>query len=178
MSRLVRWLRLDDRTRTRWSLSSTVSGVAALTVGSYAVLAFDRFGLQGFSEPRGPARLVLVGFYGWIGLTVAAWLTAGRSIRGPGTLSRLFRLLGHAHVPLLALAVVIQGLSITGQIQGPARTVAIFTILFWMPAMLVKATRTALGLDSPAALLAVGGPYLLWLLIVGRYLLDQVGHLL
>ncbi len=177
MTRVVRWLRLDDATWTRWDKRATAQGAALLTVGAYVAIAFDRFGIQGFSEPRGAARIVLAGFYGWAGLSAAMWIIARRRGGVPG-LTDLLRLVGQAHVPVLMLGLVIQGLSVTLRLQGPAKALAVFSLLFWMPALLVNAASRALDIPRSSTWQVVAIPYIAWAVVVGRFVFDQVGHLL
>ena len=56
--------------------------------------------------------------------------------------------------------------------------VALFAGLFWMPALLVAATSQAFAINRRRALAVVVGPYLVWVLVVGRSLHTQIGHLL
>lgn len=178
MTRVVRWLRLDEATWSRWVRTATVQSAGLLTVGAYVVFAFDRFGLQGFSEPRGPIRLVLAGFYGWVGLSAATWILATARVNRSTGFRDVFRLFGQAHLPLLLVAIVIQGLSVSLRLQGPALGFAVFALLFWLPALLVVATGELLGVGIARAGRLVAGPYALWLVAIGWFLHNQVGHLL
>ena len=178
VTRLSRWLRLDEPTWDHWTRFTTVGSAAILAVAAYAVLAFDRFGTQGLFEPRGAVRFVLVGFYGWVGLSGATWTIGRVRLRTQAPFSDVLRLFGHVHFPLLLLAIIIQGLSVAFRLLGPAMWGAAFTVVFWMPALLTIATRRALSIDSKTAALIVSGPYVVWLVVVGNYLQTQLGHLL
>ncbi len=61
-------LRIDRGTWERYDRAGTVRSAAVVAIGAYAVLAFDRFGFPAIIEPRPSVRLILVGFYGWLGL--------------------------------------------------------------------------------------------------------------
>lgn len=174
----ARILRVDQESWKILTVTGTFAGSALVAVGAYAILAFDRFGIQGVVEPRATVRLLLVGFYGWLWLAVAAWLIGRLALGSEARFTTVFRLYGNAHLPLVFVAIAIQVFSVVGQTLGPAMVVAALALLIWMPAMLTAATRQVLDRDRPRAVLVIAGPYLVWLLTVGRYLLSQLGHLL
>ena len=72
----VRALRLDDSTWSRMAASGSLGAAALMVGGAYLVLAFDRFGVQGFVETRAMVRFLLTGFYGWLGLAGGAAIVA------------------------------------------------------------------------------------------------------
>ncbi len=164
MTPITRTLRYD---RITWQAYDTQTGLGwafAVAIGAYAILAFDRFGVQGVIEPRATVRLLLTGFYGWLWLAGAAWLI-GRFVFGDeARFSTVFRLYGYAHLPLVVLAVTIQVASVALRLSGPA--------------LLVAATSQAFGIDRGRALAVALVPYLIWVLVVGRSLYTQIGHLL
>ncbi|MEE9472862.1 MAG: hypothetical protein V3V82_02645, partial [Acidimicrobiia bacterium] len=84
--------------------TSTLAGAGLVVSGTYLLLAFDRFGIQGFVEARATARLLLTGLYGWLGLAVASWLIARLAWQQRPPFELVMRLFGHAHVPLLVVA--------------------------------------------------------------------------
>ena len=178
MTALGRWLRFDESSWARFARLGTLSNAAFITLGSYALLAFDRFGMQGLTAPRAPVRMVLAGLYGWLGLSVAIWFIARAVLGSVPSPSTVIRLVGRAHIPLLFVAFTIGVLSVSLQVFWPARWLTWFSVAIWMPAMMVAATRTALPIDTRKAVLMAIGPYAAWLVIVGRYLELQVGHLL
>ncbi len=173
-----RWLRLDEASWSRYARLGTIWNAVVITLGAYALLAFDRFGIQGVVAPRAPVRMLLTGFYGWVGLGLGIWLMARVKLGTSASPATVIRLVGRAHIPLLLVALTIQVLAVSFLVFGPALWLALFSIGVWIPAMLLAATRKALTLDARTAALMAIGPYLLWLLIVGRYLELQVGHLL
>ncbi len=178
MTVAARALRLDGSTWRRLSAMATPAGAGLIVFGTYLVLAFDRFGMQGFFEVRATVRMVLTGFYGWLWLAGATWAIARflfRYLGAPGQLPSLF---GHAHLPLLLLAVFIQFVSITLNVTGIAFWLSLFAGAFWMPAMLISATATSTTLSLRQAAVAAGLPYLGWVLVVGRTLWIQLEHLL
>lgn len=171
-------LRLDRNTWARYHYSGSLRSAALVAIGTYAVFAFDRFGFPALLQPRPSVRLILVGFYGWLGLAIAVW-AIGRFVLGQeASLGLLFRLYGFSHLPFLVVAITIQFTSMLLQILGPALVAAFFAAAFWMPALLVAATRQAFDVDARKALVLAAAPYAVWLLVVGRILNDQLGHLL
>ena len=178
MSGVVRLFRLDSVAWARVSQLGTMASAAATAVGAFAFFAFDRFGFQAFIAPRATARILLVGFYGWIGLSLAAWLIARRVFASVPPLSEVVRIYGYAHLPLLILAFVVQLIAVVVQVLGPSQFVAALVFVAWMPASLVAATRYLFGASLRDALLIVGVPYLVWAGLIGLYLGRQVGHLL
>ena len=178
MTQVARTLRFD---RITWQAYDTQSGLGwsfAVAIGAFAILAFDRFGVQGVIEPRATVRLLLTGFYGWLWLASAAWLIGRFVFGGEARFSTVFRLYGYAHLPLVVLAVTIQVVSVALRISGPPFLLAVFVGMVWMPALLVAATSQAFGIDRRRALAVALVPYLIWVLVVGRSLYTQIGHLL
>lgn len=174
----TRLFRIDGESWSNVARAGTLAGAALVAVGAYAILAFDRFGIQGVVAPRATVRLMLVGFYGWLWLAAAGWLI-GRYMRGtdPG-FATVFRLYGNAHLPLVFVGVAIQVFAVVGQILGPSLGVAALALLVWMPAMLTAATSQLFELGRRRAAMVVAAPYLVWLVTVGRYVASQLGHLL
>lgn len=178
MTVVMRALRLDDVTWARLAAVASTASASLMVIGAYALLAFDRFGVQGVIEPRGAVRMLLAGFYGWMGLAAGSWLIARRVYGGPAPFLPVVRLFGHAHLPLLLIGITIQVAAGWLQVLGPGLAVGIFGLAVWMPALLVTAVATALDLDRRSAAFVVAGPYLVWLAVVGRYLESLLGHLL
>lgn len=174
----VRLLRLDESSWDRLAHEGSLGGAALVAMGAYVVLAFDRFGPQGFFAPRATIRFLLAGFYGWLWLAVAAWVLGWILVRSGARFEPVFRVYGFAHLPMLVLAVTIQVISVLFRLPGPALLVAVFGFVLWMPALLVAATRTSFSVGRMKAVAIVAGPYLVWLLVVGRSLVAQLGHLL
>lgn len=158
---------------------------AATVIGAWFFLAWNRLGFQGVAMPRVMVRFVLVGVYGWFWFVLALWFgqrfLARRSDNGGGDVraepTRLLQVTGLAHQSLLVLAIVLQiGQAIPIPVIAPALT--LFVFLVWLPGALVAATSQA----TPTATTATTGlavmAYLVWLVTVGRYLLDQIGHLI
>lgn len=159
------------------SAVATFGGAGLIVLGAYLVFAFDRLGLQGFFAPRAPVRLILTGVYGWMWLVGSMWLTARFVFGNIGPIRPLVLLVGHAHLPLLLLAIFIQIVSVTLDTTGPAFWLALFASGLWMPAMLVAAAFTALDLSRRQSLAAVGLAYSVWAVVVGRTLWTQLEHL-
>lgn len=177
MKQLVRLLRLDDF-RWYWLESeSTMLGSAALVTGTFLLLAFNRLGWPDFAW-RATTRFLLIGFYGWLGLSLVMFLLVRFSLRRPGSLSTLVRLVAHAHLPLLVAAVFIQVAGVSLDVTGVARWPAAFAGLVWMPASLTAALRAWSDLKRTEAVMAAALPYGAWAAFVGRHLWTQLEHLL
>ncbi len=178
MTAAARALRLDGSTWRRLLAMATPAGAGLVVLGAYLVFAFDRLGVQGVLEPRASVRMMLTGLYGWLWLVGAGWAIARLAFGYPGSPARLAALIGHAHLPLLLVAVSIQFVAVALNVTGIVLWFALFSVAFWMPAMLVLAAVTAANLHLRQALVTVGLPYLTWLLVVGRTLWIQLEHLL
>lgn len=177
MNGLSRALRLDLGT-WRWLESeASLAGAGLVVLGGYLMFALDRFGWPDFS-PRATVRLMLTGFYGWMWLGVALWVLVRLASGSFGPLAPFVRLVGHAHLPLLLVAIFIQVVSVMLRLPSLARWPALFAGVFWMPAMLAGAVAASADVRLPRALLIVTVPYLVWVAVVGRILWRQLGHLL
>ena len=177
MNTFLRTLRLDDF-RWYWLESeSTRVGSSAIVVGTFLLLAFDRFGWPDFAW-RATMRFLLIGFYGWLGLSLVMFVLVRLAFRQSGSLPTLIRLVAHAHLPLLFVGVVIQVAGVALDVTGVARWPALFAGLFWMPAMLTAAVCAWTDLRRHQAALAAAVPYLVWAAAVGRHLWFQLEHLL
>jgi hypothetical protein len=173
----ARALRLDQPTWHRLSLMATPAGGGLIVLGAYLMFAFDRFGWPDFAL-RPTARLMLTGLYGWMALAGASWIIARFVFGFRPSLSVVLRLTGHAHLPLLLVAVLIQLVAVALNRTGLALWPALFSGAFWMPAMLISATRSATELSLRQAMVAAGVPYLAWVVVVGRPLWILLEHLL
>lgn len=173
----TRALRLDAAAAERMS-SGTMSGAAAIVLGSYLMFAVDRFGFLGFLSPRATVRLMLSGLYGWLALTAAIWLIVRLLGKRPVSIEAVLRVVGRAHFPLLMVAIFIQVFGVLLQSSGVAVWPALFGGLVWMPATLVLGLAAATGLSRGTAVLVIAGPYAAWALVIGRHVWLQVGHLL
>jgi hypothetical protein len=74
------------------------------------ILALTRLGGLVVDAPRAVLRLMLVGVWGWVGLSVAIWLTitatSGSAGARPGLVHTL-AIAGIAHAPVVALGMVV-----------------------------------------------------------------------
>jgi hypothetical protein len=171
------FLRLDAKRWSRYAATGGLDTAMLIVLGAYTILALDRVGLQMVLYPRPAFRLVLAGFYGWLGLAGMVWVI-GRRRCPEVTFRTVFRLVGFAHTPLVVLGLTIQFTSVVLRFLGPAFSVAVFTAVFWMPALLTVAMRAAYRIDTGQSLRMVIGPYLLWLAVVGGFFGSQLGHLI
>ncbi|MEM7326411.1 MAG: hypothetical protein AAF531_25220 [Actinomycetota bacterium] len=191
----------------RWAAVAQASPFrATLTVvGAWLILAWNRFGFQGVEQPRVMIRFALIGVWGWLGLTAVIALVVlvlrplivaggdearaadhvanGTVPRWPDVAGRLLQVSGLSHVALLVLAIAIQiGQAVPIPLIVPLLTALV--LLAWFPGMLVIATTEAVlrqgrGIARPVTITAVVVPvYVVWLATVGRYLVEQLGHLI
>lgn len=178
MTSVARLLRLDRRTWQGLDATGTITAASLATLGAFAVFAFDRFGIQALVAPRPTVRMLLTGFYGWVWLAGTVWIVVRYTMASTARFDSVLRLFGYAHLPLLAVALTVQVTSVTLRWNGPGLALGFFAVSFWMPALLVAATRQTVGIDTSRAVLVVTGPYIVWLLVIGRTLASQLGHLL
>lgn len=145
---------------------------------AYGVLAWNRFGLLTFSAPRIPMRFLLYGVYAWLGLALVVWLASHLSSKGPATLRDAAVGTAIAHTPLVGLSFFIAIIAGFARIFGPGVIMAIFVFAFWMPALLARSFHDVARLPWAQSIGAAVVAQLVWLATLGRYLNDQVGHLL
>ena len=180
------FLRIDKGTWSR--ISETTLPRRALTIlAAFALSAWNRFGSQAFLGPRAPVRFILTGIYGWLALSFLVWLVGTRfdnDLVGDWwrTLQRTAASVSVAHFPLIILGFYIATLGNFIRNPWPGTVLAVVVFTVWIPTLLARALQhivpIELGRDRPKALLAIAVPYLLWLLWIGRFLNQQVGHLL
>jgi len=181
-----RLLGLDAAKWARVGPDSLWSAIALVATASF-VMALNRFGGLIVDTPRSFLRLMLVGIWGWLGLALATWLIVSgvRTLQGgrdeagpPPSLQINVAALGLAHTPMLALGIVILVAAGLLEVLGPGFVAAVFVFGFWFPAGLIAATAHANRLAPLRAALVVAVPYLIWMSIIGRHLLDRIQHLL
>lgn len=182
MNTARRLLRLDDERWDAVDADSFWSGAAIVIVTSF-LLALTRFGGLAATEPRSLLRLALVGVWGWIGLATLVWIagalsSAERPRRPHRSALRVFASVGIAHVPLLAFAGVLFVAAMLFRWLGAGTVTAWLVFAAWLPASLVIGARSTFGLATGRALAVAVVPYGVWYAIVGRHLLQQVGHLM
>jgi len=177
MSRVGTALQLDERT---WSTVSyqELSGRIMTVVFAYGVLTWNRFGLITLSEPRQPVRFILIGIYSWMAIALVIWGASNWGTRGRVRLHDAAVAASIAHVPLVALSFFMAIVAGFARILGPGAVLAALTFALWMPALLAHAFRHVAGLSWPVALGSAAVLQLTWLATTGRYLHQQVGHLL
>jgi hypothetical protein len=173
----VRALRLDPGTWRWLDSDASLTGAALVVIGTYLMLAFDRFGWPDFAI-RPTTRAVLIGFYGWIWLAVASWAIVRRASVPSASLSSYLRLTGHAHFPILVVAAFLLVFAVTLNVAFIGRWPTLFAGVVWMPAMLASVVSTLSGLSLGRAALVVALPYAAWVAVVGTHMFRQVEHLL
>ena len=111
-------------------------------LGAYLMFAFDRFGWPDFAvQPT--ARFLLAGFYGWMWLALASWML-GRAVGGSREPpAAILRLTGHAHLPLLLIAVLIQVVSVMANATNVLAVPALLMAVVWFPGLLAQAVAAA-----------------------------------
>lgn len=178
---VIRALRLDE---ARWSRIGPSSFWAAFGTTSLAAVlwSFNRFGGTAFDAPRHFVRMGLLSFYGWFGLALGVWAVAATlsmgSTRRTATLLRTVTMVGVAHLPVVVFGVVVFVAASVLRLLGPGLVSAVTVFGLWFPAVLVVATRHSFGSSIGRALIAALGPYVLWMVFIGRPLLQRVQHLL
>lgn len=186
MNEVRRLLRLDAERWRAVDRDALWTAAAIVTVASF-LLALTRFGGLVGTEPRSFVRLALVGIWGWIGLAALLWVAGNVAVRRPPSASigprdtsvrRIFAVAGLAHVPVLGFAGMLFVAAMLFRLLGPGTVAAVVVFAGWLPATLLVGVRAVFGLDPSAAVAVVGVSYAAWYLTVGRYLLEQVGHLL
>lgn len=170
----------------RWrSITADMFFVGAFTVfGASLVLAFNRFGGLLVNSPQRFAQLLLFGVWGWLLLGAGIWF-AGRVVvdrvgsnADQPSLVKTLTSVGFAHRPVLMLGAVLFISTGLLQITGPGLVVAVIVFGVWFPALLTLSVQHSRYIELQDALMVVVVPYVLWLLIVGRHLVNQVAHLL
>lgn len=179
LSAAPRVLGLD---RGRWSHvgSGTLTAATAWVIVASVFLALDRFGGLATSEPRSFVRLALVGVWGWLGISLVAWVVVsfpvGRSRAHP-TPRSVLAVVGVAHVPMVWLAATLFLAAGALQLLWPGFVMAVFVLAIWFPASLFRGLQVGCGLSVGRALVATAVSYAAWSAVIGRELQAQLGHL-
>lgn len=170
----------------RWrSITPGMFFVGGFTAfGASLVLAFNRFGGLLIDFPQRFAQMLLFGVWGWLFLGTGIWF-AGRLVvdrvgsnADQPTLVKTLTSVGFAHRPILILGAVLFVSTGLLQFTGPGLVVAVFVFGVWFPALLTLSVEYSRYIERRDALMVVAVPYVLWLLIVGRHLINQIAHLL
>lgn len=157
---------------------------AATVLGASLVLTFSRFGGLLVNSPQEFAQMALILIWGWLFLGAAIWAIGrlvvsrvGSNADQPSLIGTLTSV-GFAHRPILILGAVIFVSAGLLQTNGPGLVVAIIAFGIWLPALLVLSVQYSRYIERKAAFFVVIVPYLLWLFLIARFVLDRVSHLL
>lgn len=165
-----RWRWLDER--QSWAL-------IGVPVGVWIVATWNRFGALFISDPRDALGFLLIGVDGWLLPALVMWAVA-RWLGGDTEIGvvRTVKMLGYAHLPLLVVGLGSALLPGLFGITGVVRPFAWLAAGIWMPAMLTvglhAASKLSIGRSAAIALPV----HLIWLITVGRWALNQIGHVL
>ncbi len=165
-----RWLWLDER--QSWVFIGVPLGV-------WVVATWNRFGALFISDPRDALGFLLIGLDGWLFSALATWAGA-RWLSGNAELSpvKTVKLLGYAHLPLLVVGLGSALLPGLFGITGVVRPFAWIAAVIWMPAMLTVGVHAVSRLPIARSAAVVLPVHLVWLAIIGRWALSQIGHVL
>gem|GEM_PF-1435006 len=176
------FLRTDVGTWTRIQVEMLPRRMLTV-VAAFALAAWNRFGAQGFLGPRAPIRMLMVGLWGWLALSIIVWLIARRfdeDLRNDPLygIQRAAASMTVTHFPVIILGMYMAtfGAFIRTPIPGFILAVAVFA--GWIPALYIRAMKHLTDVDTKTAAMAMAIPYALWLATVGRYLWQLVGHLI
>lgn len=192
LTRFMNFLRIDNYTWAR-VLPQELPRRLITVVAAFTLAAWNRFGAQAALGPRAPIRVILTGIYGWLGWSILVWLLAiwiGQ--RGevaadepaaplgfdPLSFQRAATAMTVPHFPLIVIGFYIATFGVFIRSQIPGIVIAVLVFGIWIPALATKAVQHLTDLDRNRAVVAVVLPYVLWLAVIGRYLFNQVGHLI
>ena len=182
MSRFPIFLRTDVGTWTRIQVE-TLPRRMLTVVGAFALASWNRFGAQGFLGPRAPLRLLLIGLWGWLALSVVVWLIArtfDEDLRNDPLygLQRAAASMTVTHFPIIILGMYLGTFGAFIRTPIPGLILAVVVFAAWVPTLYVRAMLHLAQVDTRTAILAMIVPYALWLATVGRHLWQQLGHLI
>lgn len=145
------------------------------------LLSLNRFGGLVTQAPRAFVRLALVVVWGWIGLGVTMWLLTTAFARRQARLDDLQRELartGRAHTALVALAITMFVFAGALQLRWPGLLLTIAVVGWWFPRSLLAGATTQRSASTWARIMATVLAFSGWLVVIGRHLLVQLGHLI
>lgn len=182
MTRFPIFLRIDPGTWTRVQVETLQRRILTV-LAAFALAAWNRFGAQGFLGPRAPIRLLLTGIWGWIVLSVVVWFLASRinkDLRADPLygIQRAAVSMTVTHFPVIIIGFYMATFGAFIRTPIPGFILLAAAVLAWIPALYIRAMQHLTSVDTKTAALAMIGPYALWLATVGRYLWQQVGHLI
>lgn len=192
MTRFMNFLRVDHYTWVR-VIPQALPRRVVTVVGAFVLAAWNRFGAQAALGPRAPVRMILTGIYGWLAWSILVWLLAAwvsSRTEGPDdrpdakvtldvlSFQRAAVAMTVPHFPLIIVGFYIA--TFGSFIRSPIPGIVIVVIAFavWIPALVIRAFQHLTDINRPIAAGLMLLPYLLWLGTIGRYLFNQVGHLI
>lgn len=182
MSRFRIFLRADVGTWTRVQVETLPTRMLTV-VGAFVLAAWNRFGVQGILGPRAPIRFLLVGLWGWIALSLVVWLIARRfdeDLRADPLygIQRTAVSMTVTHFPIVIAGFYMATFGAFIRTPIPGLIIAIACFAVWIPWLYIRAMKHLADVDNKTAAMAMVGPYVIWLVTIGRYLWQQVGHLI
>jgi len=155
-----------------------LDGLAFGVVSAWVLLAFTRLGGQFITDPTAGLRFVVVGLWGLLAVAALIGLAANMLTDQPLPPWQALALAGAAQLGLVAVGFITFLAGNAMEILGPGWFAAIVVGLGWMPYVLVVGFNQLTGSGWIKAALVGLGVHVLWLVTIGRYIVDRIGHLL
>ena len=155
-----------------------LDGLAFGVIASWVLLAFTRLGGQFITDPTAGLRFVVLGLWGL--LAVAAFLGFAAQVLTDQPLApwQAVALAAAAQLGLVAVGFITFLAGNAMEILGPGWFAAIVVGFGWMPYVLVVGFNQLTNSGWAKAAVVGIGVQALWLLTLGRYVVDRIGHLL
>ncbi len=147
----------------------------------------NRLGGLTLTDPRAFVRLTVIGIWGWLALGLSLWAVVrvfakaaapDAPVRPVVPLDRMLSVVGWAHTPIAALAIVVFIAAGALQLLGPGLVVATVVFALFIPFALVTGVRHVAGSSVMRAIAMIAIPYAVWILVIVRHALDSIQHLL
>lgn len=158
----------------RTQLDSLIFGVVA----AWVLLAFTRLGGQFITDPTAGLRFVVLGLWGLLAVAGLVGLAAHFLSETPLPPWQVVALAAASQTGLIAVGFITFLAGNAMEILGPGWFAAIVVGVGWMPYVLVVGFNQLTNSGWARSALVGLGVQLLWLLTLGRYVVDRIGHLL